>query len=202
MHAATLPFALVAAGGMGLVLFAETRDATRLAFAGKAVASIAFVLVGILHAAPPLLLAALLLALVGDLLLVPRAAPFFRAGIIVFLAAHVALGSAFLARGVAWDAAGPALLPLVPIGALVAWRLLPRVPPALRAPVIAYVIVITAMVALAAGTGVRVLLFAAVLFYASDLLVARDRFVERATWHRVVGLPLYYAAMILFAANP
>jgi hypothetical protein len=38
-------------------------------------------------------------------------------------------------------------------------------------------------------------------FYLSDLAVARDRFVARAFVNRLWGLPLYYAAQILFAVS-
>jgi hypothetical protein len=40
----------------------------------------------------------------------------------------------------------------------------------------------------------------ALLFYLSDLLVARDRFVRPGIVNRVVGLPLYYAAQLLLAS--
>jgi len=40
---------------------------------------------------------------------------------------------------------------------------------------------------------------AALAFWTNDLLVARDRFVTSRPWHRAVGLPLYYAAMVAFA---
>jgi len=36
-----------------------------------------------------------------------------------------------------------------------------------------------------------------VLFFASDLAVARERFVARAFSNRVWGLPCYYAAQLL-----
>ncbi len=42
---------------------------------------------------------------------------------------------------------------------------------------------------------------AAVMFYFSDLAVARDRFVEPGPVNRLWGLPLYYAAQFVFAAT-
>ena len=73
------------------------------------------------------------------------------------------------------------------------------------AAVLAYIFVITTMVALSAGTVAArgpLLAGAAVLFFASDLAVARHRFVERSSTNKVVGLPLYYAAQLLFALFP
>jgi hypothetical protein len=39
----------------------------------------------------------------------------------------------------------------------------------------------------------------ALLFYLSDLAVARDRFVRPGLANRLVGLPLYYAGQVLLA---
>jgi hypothetical protein len=44
-------------------------------------------------------------------------------------------------------------------------------------------------------------LLGAVMFYASDLSVARDRFVKRGFLNRVWGLPLYYAAQLVLAST-
>ncbi len=41
----------------------------------------------------------------------------------------------------------------------------------------------------------------AVLFFLSDLAVARDKFVTPGFPNRAVGLPMYYAAQILFAVS-
>jgi uncharacterized membrane protein YhhN len=78
----------------------------------------------------------------------------------------------------------------------------------LRGPVIAYVTVITLMVvaALAAARGdalpatTRGLIAAgAALFYASDLAVARNRFVAEGFVNKAWGLPAYYAGQLLLA---
>jgi hypothetical protein len=42
---------------------------------------------------------------------------------------------------------------------------------------------------------------AAVAFYISDVSVARDRFVAPGFGNRIWGLPLYYAAQLLFALS-
>lgn len=167
----------------------------------KGAASACFVALGVIsHAAAPML-AALVLAFAGDLLLVPRDARVFRVGIVGFLLAHVALGAAFVLRGERWLRVPAALVPLILAAVLVARALLPRVPRPLRGAVLAYMVVISAMVALSAGATPAWLILPALAFYANDLLVARDRFVTQAFWHRLVGLPLYYGAMAAFALS-
>jgi len=75
----------------------------------------------------------------------------------------------------------------------------------LRMPVLAYMTSSTAMVASAlaialAGTPPAMfLLGGALLFYVSDVFVARERFVKRSFVNDVLGLPIYYTAQILFA---
>ncbi len=39
------------------------------------------------------------------------------------------------------------------------------------------------------------------LFYLSDLFVARERFVTSAFVNRLVGLPLYYGGQVLLALS-
>ena len=81
----------------------------------------------------------------------------------------------------------------------------PHVERPMRVPVVAYVLVITTMVALAAGAASEhqswALLVGAVAFYLSDLSVARDRFVAPGFANRVWGLPLYFFAQLLLASQ-
>jgi len=44
-------------------------------------------------------------------------------------------------------------------------------------------------------------LVAAVMFYASDICVARSRFVSDDFINQLIGLPLYYVAQLIIAAN-
>ena len=70
-------------------------------------------------------------------------------------------------------------------------------------PVLAYVVIITLMVALASGMSWRWGMWAAVLgaliFYVSDIFVARERFVSPGPINGLIGLPLYYAGQLLLA---
>jgi uncharacterized membrane protein YhhN len=149
-------------------------------------------------------LLALFLCWLGDLLLIPtgndRA---FRAGILSFLLGHVAFAAAFVTRGVSAIHGAAALALLSLPAAMVARWLHPNLPRNMRAPVFAYIAVISAMVALAAATHIQrsapLLVLGAVLFYLSDLSVARDRFVAPAFLNRLWGLPAYYGAQLLLA---
>ena len=99
-------------------------------------------------------------------------------------------------------AARPRIVTVVVSAVIVGRWLLPNVEGGMKGPVIAYILVISSMVALAAGTvgahGLPLILIAAVTFYASDLFVARQRFVTQSSLNRLIGLPLYYAAQIAF----
>lgn len=201
LNEGTLTALVLAAMGvaLALLLVAERADRRGLALPAKLTASAGFVALGVLHDAPRPILVALAVSLVGDALLVGRSPRLLRAGIAVFLLAHVAYMAAFVARGVS---GGWALLGLaVAAGSsfLAARNLLPLVGRDMRRAVWAYMLVLAAMLALAWGTREPALIVAASLFFASDVLVARDRFAGRAFWHRLVGLPMYYGAQVLFA---
>jgi uncharacterized membrane protein YhhN len=149
--------------------------------------------------------AALSLSFVGDVLLIPRGKTSFLAGLACFLAAHVAFAIAFFVRGVDGTVLIAAAAVISPISFFISRRLLPHVEAKMRAPVIAYALAISAMVAAAAGTvaaeGGRLIAVAAIAFYLSDLSVARDRFVAPGVVNRVWGVPLYYGAQVLFALS-
>jgi uncharacterized membrane protein YhhN len=155
-----------------------------------------------------LILAGLLLCLAGDVCLIFFARPGpFLAGLVAFLAGHILYSIAFFTR--AWPARGSliaiaALLALS--GGVFAW-LRPRLG-RMVVPVVAYMVIITAMVIGALslmqngsrdGTGRVLALAGAVLFYVSDLFVARQRFATTSYVNRLLGLPLYYAAQFLIA---
>ncbi len=77
-------------------------------------------------------------------------------------------------------------------------------PPKLRAPVVAYVVVIALMVCTglgAYGTAKQSLLIpvAVLLFALSDVAVARQRFKAPRFSNKAWGLPTYFGAQLLFA---
>jgi uncharacterized membrane protein YhhN len=142
----------------------------------------------------------------GDVLLIPRDAPrIFQTGVLCFLAGHLGFAAAFGLRGVSLAASASAA-PLALLAAVVVLRWLrPKVPPDMRAAVLAYVVVISAMLVMAIGTVARewngFAILGAAMFYLSDLAVARDRFVAASFWNGAWGLPFYFGAQLSLAAS-
>lgn len=153
------------------------------------------------------ILAGLVLGLIGDVCLALPQVAAFRAGLAAFLAGHLAYVIAFIPLAVpgAWISPGVLALLAVSLGSV---RWLWPLAGKLRPAVMAYVLVITAMVwaalavfnsALVMPPGSWVILLGAALFYLSDLCVARDRFDTPGWVNRLVGLPLYYGGQFLIA---
>lgn len=149
-----------------------------------------------------LVLLALALSWLGDVLLIPKGTGAFAAGLASFLLAHLAFAAAFLLlpqAAVPLAAGGAAM---VAVGVAVLRWLWPHLPGRLRPPVALYVAAIALMVALATGASSArgaLLAMAAFAFAASDVLVARHRFVTPSPLNKAFGLPLYYAAQLVFA---
>ena len=155
-----------------------------------------------------LILTGLILCLIGDVCLIFfQNRKIFTAGLAAFLAGHVMYVIAFSSFGATgvflWIAAAISLC----LSAGVFLWLRPNLGNMLG-PVVAYVVIITAMVfsaaAFANNTSIvlsaRILVFGgALLFYFSDIFVARQRFVKKAFFNRAAGLPLYYAAQFMIA---
>lgn len=204
---ATLTTAFTVVMLLGLML-AEWRHARGAIWIFKPLASLGFVVTGLLHrsgtgAFSSWVIAALVLSALGDVLLIPRDKRAFLAGLVSFLCGHLMYAGAFLARGVAWSVAGIAAVPMAVLAVVVGKWLLPSVEPKMKVPVLAYMGVISVMVSLAVGSHFStenvLALGGAVAFYCSDLSVARDRFVKTEFMNRAWGLPLYYGAQLLFA---
>jgi uncharacterized membrane protein YhhN len=205
------PYLLCAVAVAGL-LWAERRGSRAGLWLAKPVASLAFIWAGLAAGAlentyGQLVLLGLVLCLLGDLLLIPLERPaVFRAGVFAFLAGHVAYSAAFLTRPISLSglAVGAVLLALV-LGGVLRW-LAPSLPKDMVGPVRAYMVVIGLMSALACGVTVAggpwAVAAGALAFTASDVSVARDRFVRHAFVNRAWGLPLYYAAQLLIASTP
>jgi len=204
MTAITL--ATIMAVAVAILVAAERRADRRLVLVSKPVASLAFVLLGWSRYEPghpygAWVLLALLLCFTGDLLLMLRRG--FLPGLASFLLGHLAYVLAFSALLLprSWPAVW-ALPPLVVSSVTAAW-VSPHLG-RLRVPVLAYVTVITVMVwgavaVTAAGRGPWFLAAGAILFYLSDLAVARDRLVVKRFASRAWGLPAYYLGQFLLA---
>lgn len=173
----------------------------------KPIASTGFVAYGVGQGALEtpfgmVVLGALCLSWWGDVLLIPKSKTVFLAGIAAFGLGHVAFAASFVVLGVHPPAvlvAGVALAgPAIVLGR---W-FVGHAPPELKGAVAGYIVVISVMVALAYGAvragGDPTILLAAIVFYASDISVAMDRFVKRSFTNKAWGLPAYYGAQLLF----
>ena len=171
-------------------------------------ASSAFVLVAVsLDAASSVygrwVLAALALGWAGDAALLSRRRGAFLAGLGAFLLAHLCFALAFCAGAFSLGAFVIALAPALGVGIVIGRWLWPHLGAGYRGPVAAYVAAILVMCAAAAGYGAATgrwqVLLGAVLFAASDIAVARDRFVKRSLRNKAWGSPAYYAAQLILA---
>ena len=206
-----IAYLLCALAVAGLLL-AEYRGWRAGLWLTKPVASLAFVGAGIASGAldstyGQLVLLGLALCLLGDVLLIPLDRPaIFRAGIFAFLGGHVAYAAAFLTRPLdpLGLAAGAVLLAVV-VGGTLRW-LAGALPADMVWPVRVYMLVIGVMSTLAcavtAAGGPWAVALGALAFTASDLSVARDRFLRHEFLNRAWGLPLYYGAQLLLASTP
>ncbi len=131
----------------------------------------------------------------------------FTLGLVAFLIGHLFYaGSFFVAGGInmgTWIAFAAVAL----VSGVVFVRLKPHLD-SMLGPVIAYIVIISLMVvgagSLAANpdfslAGRLLVLLGAIIFYGSDLFVARHRFVEKNIINRYIGLPMYNTAQFMLA---
>ena len=162
---------------------------------------------GLLDSKTRLLLAAALAgSLAGDVFLMFQG--FFIPGLVSFLVAHLFYVALFK-RGQVWFPHRGALAATLGIGVgMYAFLWMGGLPPALRVPVAAYVLVIALMAAqamgratvLRSGPALRVALGAG-CFMLSDSLLATDRFVTPLPLAPVWVLSTYYAAQVLIVSG-
>lgn len=196
----------VITGAVASLLVAIRAEERGLEVLSKAVASGAFVVLGLSRWSggddvATWIVVGLVLCAAGDLLLVGQRT--FDPGLVSFLLGHVAYVVAF-SRALPIIGWPPLFAVPVALASLAAaswlWPNLGR----RRVSVSAYIAAITVMVwggvsVVAAGAMVWTVAVGAVLFYLSDLAVARHRFVKAEFLNRGIGLPLYYAGQVLIA---
>jgi len=172
----------------------------------KTVASAAFVVLGLARWSPgnPIatwIIAALVLCFAGDFcLLFDRS---FDFGLISFLFGHLAYVAAFDAAFSIGQWSLQVVAPILAAGGGVLWWLWPHLGRR-RLAVFAYIIAISIMVwggvsACFQGSLPWTVAAGALLFYLSDLAVARHRFVHQSFVNRALGLPIYYLGQLLLA---
>lgn len=205
---AALVFTVICAGAVAVMLVTSRRGLRRAERALKPLAATSFVAAAVAHGAlstrfGTTLLLGLGLSWWGDVLLISRSKRLFLGGLLAFLLGHVAYAVAFLSRGLDVGAAALAAVAMAAAAGPVLRWLMPSVERPMRIPVVAYVIVISVMVAAAIGTAVRhgnpFIVVGAVAFYLSDLSVARDRFVSSGWSNKAWGWPLYFGAQLVLA---
>jgi uncharacterized membrane protein YhhN len=149
--------------------------------------------------------AALVLCLAGDVfLMLPNEQ--FVAGLASFLLGHVAYVVGFtLEDGFSAFGLVPGVVVVVVAGAILGRRVLSAVrrgsETELVGPVVAYIAVISAMVACAIGSGDPVAVAGAVLFYGSDLTIALTRFERPRPWGPLTIMVTYHLAQALLAVS-
>jgi uncharacterized membrane protein YhhN len=197
---------------LAALLRAERSQRPALVLPVKTALSALFVILAVLQPHPlpgyyqPVLYG-LVLGLAGDVCLALPSPAAFRAGLVAFLLGHLAYVWAFahLVRPAHWI--NPALALLVAAAVGIFWWLRPRLGK-LKGPVVAYIVVITSMLAGAWAVWLRsglrpglalAILLGALAFYLSDICVALDRFVRKEYLNRLLGLPLYYLGQFLLA---
>lgn len=195
------------------LLYFEKKESTKGLLGVKPFLSLLFILTALLQPHQNmtyfyLVLSGLILCLIGDVCLIFFFnKKIFTSGLGAFLAGHVMYVIAFFAMG----ATGPVLwittAACLALSTGVFLWLKPHLG-SMLGPVIAYVLIITAMVIGASSlksndsitiTG-RILVYAgAILFYISDIFVSRHRFVKKEFLNRAIGLPMYYTAQFMIA---
>lgn len=186
--------------GLAMVFTGERTQRASLRYVGKPLASAGF-LIAAARAQPhgafaTWLVVGLALGAIGDVALLFERA--FVVGLGAFLLGHLAYAVAV--AQVVSPAGWASPLALVPIAAALgalAW-LWPHLG-AMRVAVTAYVVAIVVMVIAAIALGQPRFVAGAALFFASDLAVARDKFVAPGFANRAWGLPAYYAGQLLIA---
>ena len=193
------------------LLCAEYKDNQSLRIFFKPIAALGFIAAALVQqpfssAYDITVLIALILCAIGDMCLLPKGAGRgFLVGIGAFLLGHLGYIASFFMLIIhsLWILAGIVLLPCAYF--IYKW-LYPDIPAQLRTPVLLYVVVITVMVAISVGvylanTQLFFLPIAAVLFWLSDISVARGRFKNSGFTNKLWGIPLYFIAQLLFALS-
>jgi uncharacterized membrane protein YhhN len=213
--AATLALALAALGAGALTIVFDAAGKRRLVYIFKPLALLLLIALAALapalrgSLAPPsyrtFILLGLGLSLIGDAFMMLRRKR-FEAGLAAFLGAHIFYILAFRSDMLPRFAVQP-LFPLVLVAALILRTLLPRLGK-LKYPVLLYILVITVMAGLAAGRYIQwggpqtLAAFAgALLFMASDAVLAFDRFVRPVRRAQALILGTYFAAQTLIALS-
>lgn len=198
--ALTVVLAVLAAAAAAVDWYAVAGDRRRLEYVCKP-ATMVFLIAATVAMDPSdtavraWFVAALVLSLAGDVfLMLPR--NLFVPGLVSFLLAHVAYVVGFAVGGLDVVGVGVGLaavaIAVVVLGRRILGAVRASAEPELAVPVGVYVAVISAMVVAAAGSLQPVAIVGALLFYASDALIAWTRFIQDQPWGRVAIMVTYH----------
>lgn len=209
-----IPFAIVGLAAVFLcgALYWEKRGSVRGNLINKTAASLLFIAAALVQPHSQATYAAwilggLVFCLGGDVFLAIPGKKTFLFGLVSFLVGHLLYVMAFstLIDLGPWFWAG--LPPVVGVSAFIYYWLYPYLD-TMKKPVLAYIVVISAMLTAAwsvlgvdglSASGRLTVFLGALLFYVSDIFVARKRFLTPGFSSRLIGLPLYYAGQFLLA---
>jgi uncharacterized membrane protein YhhN len=203
---------MAAVGLLAGLLFFENKESTFGKLLTKTPLSMLFLAAVLVQNHPDqwyfhFLFMGLFFCLGGDVFLALPSERMFLFGLVSFLLGHVfyVIGFVYLVHIGPLITLGTAII--FGVSAVVFLYLRPHLGE-MTVPVLVYVAVISLMLSgalalLWAPTGTqtgRIMVFTgALLFYLSDLFVARDRFVKKESLNRYIGLPLYYGGQFLLA---
>ena len=195
-----------------VLLHYENRQNIKGLLSAKALLSSLFILAVLVQPHPithyyHFLLSGLLLCLLGDICLAFQQEKMFLWGLISFFLGHIfyIFGFFYVAQPGAWTWGGSIIV--LCISSRIYFWLKPHLG-TMKTPVLLYCIVITVMLSGAWSvldnsrlmlSGRRMVFLGAFLFYISDVFVARDRFLKKEFFNRLVGLPLYYTGQFTLA---
>jgi uncharacterized membrane protein YhhN len=195
------------------LLFFEKKESTKGRIIVKPILSLLFIVAALLQTHLNityfyLVLAGLVLCLIGDICLIFFSnKKIFTAGLGVFLAGHIMYTIAFITGGASDTVLWVTTVACVVLSTGVFFWLNPNLG-SMRGPVLAYIVIISAMAIGASAlksnplldtTGKSLVYAGALLFYVSDIFVARHRFVKKEFINRAIGLPMYYTAQFMIA---
>lgn len=155
-----------------------------------------------------IILAGLIFCFIGDVCLILFFnQKIFKAGLGAFLVGHVIYSFAFFRKFDSMMVMTGALIIFIAAGVTIYLKLKSHLEGMIK-PVIAYITIISVMAFSAfslkqSGTQTilagNIIFAAALIFYISDIFVARHRFVRKEFINRAIGLPLYYTAQFMIA---
>ncbi len=201
-HAFT--FVYVAAGAAFLLLIVLDRGGIgRTVLKAIPVSTLIVLVLRDIRGFPVILLTGALLGSVcGDVLLDLPGAGFFIYGLAAFLAAHVFYSVLFFRYAKRPSGSDMAVIAgLIIFAGLMVW-IFRGVDPNLFGPVAAYIVVIVTMSigALLVPAANRLLFWGALLFIASDLVLAVNKFLVAVPYGRPVNISLYFLAQFAIVA--